>query len=388
MRPKCFWVAVVIHCLSLRVMGASFTNLQVRNATAKIISALLQKLTDSRAYVSPEHNGWVTVYPEVTEDQNDETLRALASGLSLSLKTDVIGFLVHDSDIAAYWLYRSGVLADEFDSDPDCLGRSPDNKTRQRVRGSVEALLPLCVVGTTHDQIEAVIHPADGFPLMAEEILTELARLLGIDDTRVSLGFTYFDDEGEEILPDAGEFEPVGRDTERKEKRSHGVVQPPPAAIPDMFPLAIGMLTKCWDRKQEQQMAVFQEMFAATGQKSPGLDKMLKQLRDGFDRAARDFLKQSLLPGRPTIEELKAARDRGPEELAKLLAERTPAMLADIGETAVREELEEFVVALLAAGMNPNAKDFHGRTVLSAGEKLGPDSRICEMLKAAAAKKH
>ena len=70
-------------------MGAFFTNFQVRNVSTKKICAAVPKLTDSRGYVSPESNGWVTVYLEATDDQNDETLRTIVGGLSISLKADV-----------------------------------------------------------------------------------------------------------------------------------------------------------------------------------------------------------------------------------------------------------------------------------------------------------
>src|SRR6266404_4610009 len=109
-------------------MGAFFTNLQIRNASTRAICSALPKLTEDRAYVSPESRGWVTVYPEATEDQS-ETIRGIASGLSKTLKADVLGFLVHDSDIAMYWLYQNGRLTDEFNSAPDYFGERVDEKT-------------------------------------------------------------------------------------------------------------------------------------------------------------------------------------------------------------------------------------------------------------------
>jgi hypothetical protein len=89
-------------------MGAFFTNLQIRNGATKAICTAWPRLAKSRAYVSPARNGWVTVYAEATEDQSEPPMLSLAEGLSHMFKTDVLGLLVHDSDIVMYWLYRCG----------------------------------------------------------------------------------------------------------------------------------------------------------------------------------------------------------------------------------------------------------------------------------------
>lgn len=367
-------------------MGAFFTNYQVRAKSTSAVKKALQPLVRSRAYVSPEKSGWVTAYDESSDEQDEEKLNHIAAGLSKVLDTAVLAILVHDSDVAAYWLYQNGEIKDEFNSDPNYFSENLDVKTLARVRGSSDVLLPLCVAGTTRKDIEAIIHPADGFPVMAEEIFVNLAKLLGIDDARIGLGFTYFEEEGEEILPDAGEYEPIGKNVARKKNPSPERAKQAAPAIPDMFPVVIGMLTQCWSGKHEKQFEAICKMQSAVDGKPANLDKMLKQFRDGLDRSARDFLKHSQLPGRPTIEELKTARDSGPEALAKLLAARTPMLLPDIASSAVQEGLDKLIAALLAEGLDPNLKDHHGNSVLSAGEKLGTDSPIYQMLKSAADK--
>lgn len=362
-------------------MGAFFTNFQVRNISTKAIGAAVPKLTKSRAYVSPESNGWTTVYVEAAEDQNDETLRAIAGGLSISLKADVLAFLVHDSDIAVYWLYRNGTLTDEFNSAPDYFGEDVDDKTRERVSGNVDALLPLCVASTTRSQLDEVLHPPDGPPTMAEDIVIELAKLLGIDESRASLGFKYFDEEGEEMLPDASQFLPVGKGVFPKEPPAEDAESSPAGSVLDRFSLgfsmAVAMLTKCWDGEA-------QKMAEAHSKILPGVDSktLLKKLLTGFDKSARDFLKQAELPDCPTFEELKAARDQGPEALAKLLVKRTPTELGSIATDAIQYKLETFVAALLANGMDPNTLNQHGQTLLSVAESRGTPA-ICELIKTA-----
>ena len=192
-------------------MGAFIVNYQVRSGSLAAVREVLKSLVTAQAYVSPPKNGWVTVYDEESDSQDDAVLRRIAAGLSRALKTDVIGFMVHDSDIAMYWLYRAGALLDEFSSAPDYFGNAVDDATRERLRGENEILLPLCVSGTTVEAIDAALHPAEE-ATFAEDYLAMLAALLGIDERRINLSFEYFVNEGKDILDDASEFESVSRE--------------------------------------------------------------------------------------------------------------------------------------------------------------------------------
>ena len=359
-------------------MGAFFTNLHVCKTSQQAVCDAVQKMDLGRAYVSPQGGNWVTIYSEVTEDQNDQTLRDIAGGLSRTLKTDVIAFLVHDSDIAMYWLFRTGELIEEFNSAPDYFEEKEFGESEDGRGGDPDALLPLCVPGTTRAQLEQVLHPSDGYPLMAEEIVAELSTLLGIDDTRSNLGFEYFEQDGEEILPDIAEFKPIGKSTERKQSR----VKDAKAAtgpLPDMYPVAITMLTHIWKPEYGQQFQTLSKMFG----KFKEVD-MLKQMREGFDRGARDMLKQSKLPNLPTIEELKAARDQGPEAMAELIAKKTPAQMTQIGVSVAQAGIESFLAALFKHGLGPNAPDSRGITTLQIAERHGLNSSIYRLAKAAA----
>jgi hypothetical protein len=110
--------------------------------------------------------------------------------LSRGLRAAVFAFLVHDSDVLMYLLYENGQLADEFNSVPDYFGEV-DDETKQRYRGDVQAVLRHCRRGTTAADVERVLHPDDG-DTFAEEALSDLAALLGIDETRAAMGFNYF----------------------------------------------------------------------------------------------------------------------------------------------------------------------------------------------------
>jgi hypothetical protein len=75
-------------------MGASFTNYQVRSNSASAVRDALVPLVRARACVSPPKGGWVTVYDEASDEQDDEVIRHLAEGLSRTLNTAVLAFLV------------------------------------------------------------------------------------------------------------------------------------------------------------------------------------------------------------------------------------------------------------------------------------------------------
>jgi hypothetical protein len=360
-------------------MGAFFTNYQVRGRSASDVSKAFAALAESYAYVSSEKNGWVTVYDEASDKQDEEILKHIAAELSKTLNAAVLAFLVHDSDIAAYWLFQNGDLTDEFNSAPDYFAGA-DEKVKSRVRGNAEKLLPLCVAGTTHAQVEEVIHPRNGYPAFAEQILHALSRLLGIDDARLTLGFQYFEQEGEEILDDASEFTPVGKRAPKEKTRLPKRATKRATVTLDFFPLAVGMMTKCWSEKQKEKAEAMNNRY------SNQIIDITSQLDAGYDGVALKFLKMSTLPDAPTFKQLKAARDEGPDALAELLVQCAPKQLGDIANGAIEEGLAQFIAALLANGMDPNGSNQHGESLLSVAERC-EEPAIYEILKSAIDKK-
>jgi hypothetical protein len=365
-------------------MGAFFVNYHVRSDSMARVRDALSPMVKSAAYVSPSKAGWVTVYEKSSDQQDDQIIRRIANELSTALKTAIVSFLVHDSDIFMYWLFQSGQLVDEFNSAPDYFKRA-GKAEHARVRGNSDALLPLCVPGTTRDQVEAVLHPPEGQPLFAEDIVSDLAGLLGIDEARASLGFNYFDEEAEQNLPDAAEFEPVGKGAERKASGAeHGAEASPPSAFPidqahlsgaapNPLAFAISMLAHGWD--VHKQFVRFTPL--------PGVDvKVLrKQLDATFARTVAAVLKRVAAPGIPSLDELKAARDQGPDALAELVAKQLPDLLVEIGVGAASMQSPTFLEALLKQGLDPNIKDARGISAIQAAGVHGPHSEVCLVIK-------
>lgn len=367
-------------------MGSSFTNIQIRNTTTSAVCKLIQSLSASRAYVSKPKNGWLTLYTEETEDRNQEKkLKKLAKAISKSLKTDVFAFLVYDSGIAMYWLYQCGSLIDAFDSCPDYFDDEVGDQPCKRVGGKTELILPMCKPGTTHAQLEAVLHPEED-PTFAEDILVAFGKLLGLDEMRLTLGFEYFEHEGEQILDDIGEFEPIGQGAERKQSRviPSNKESPPVNPVIEFTSIVTMMAGVRSDlaSKQFQQFQIMASMLWSKGKAS----KLKKQMLEAADKAVEDSLKRCRMTNCPSFEEMKAAIENGYDSYAKFLSQRTPDCLIEIGVEAVRGQMVEFVSALLRSGLDPNVPNAFGQTMLQAAERCGAGTEIYKIVKASASK--
>ena len=357
-------------------MGARFTNFQVRSDSTGAVCDALKPLVKTRAFVSPPQDGWVTVYDETCDKQNVAENLRVASGLSRAMKTAVFGFMVHASDVAVYWLFQSGELVDEFNSRPDYF-KPVDDTERQRLRGRPEVLLPFCVGGTALADVKAIIHPAEGPPLFAESLITDLAKLLGIDDSRASLGFNYFEEEGKGILPDADKFQLVGLGGPSERERRMAALRSQP--MPDPLVSAIMNIIQRWDWGPESEESC-RVAARISGRDENEVRAAIMAQPDNF---AREVLAKSPLSASIAFDELITARDQGPESLAALLGARVPALLTDIAIIAMYRRSEPFIEALIKHGLNPGGTAFNNETPLNFAKRMGTESTIYKMLKAA-----
>ena len=211
-------------------MGSFLTNYHVRSDSPESVVSALQLIVRSKACVSPSKNGWVTVYDETSESQDDKELHRIAKEVSSRLGCVTLAFLVHDSDVLAYLLYEKGNLADEYNSKPDYFGPS-DDATRQRYRGRTEVLLKLCATGTRPSEVERILGHGRGDDsqyAFEEDRLRELAALLGIDEDRACIGFNYYehgdleDIGGFRTLGKRGRFEDANRQGRKRKKNDNG----------------------------------------------------------------------------------------------------------------------------------------------------------------------
>jgi len=168
-------------------MGASFTNCHVRTSDKARCSKAVAELASARALVTETKKGWITVYDEASERQDIAELERIAKGLSRKLATDVLAFLLHDSDVFVYQAYREGKLADRFNSCPDYFGGATAAE-RKKWTGNFRKLLPLAPAGVSVERIERALGKKAPFQ---EETVAAFARLMGIDAGRACTGFCY-----------------------------------------------------------------------------------------------------------------------------------------------------------------------------------------------------
>jgi hypothetical protein len=133
-----------------------------------------------RYRIVPAKGGWTALYEEQASEQDDSRIRDLARGLSEDLQVAAIAFLVHDSDIACYWLFDNGQLLDEYNSDPDYFGDTdgPPSPTG----GRPDVLLRYCRPGVRRDEVAAILSEKTvRATTFAERLIERLAKALGID---------------------------------------------------------------------------------------------------------------------------------------------------------------------------------------------------------------
>ncbi len=222
-------------------MGNFYVNHQVRADSAEPVVAMARRVCCGLAYVAPSRNGWVGVFDEASNRQDDPMIHQVGQDLSARLGTAVFGFLVHDSDVLKYVLFESGQPVAEFDSWPDYdrtggeseAGDTPSAAPKPHpdqpmlfdigepveppTPGNPEAVLRHCVRGTMLRQVRDLLRP-DSWPsreaawnegreewLDAFERHARLAELLGIDEERAHLGFRHIEErldwEGRQAVP-------------------------------------------------------------------------------------------------------------------------------------------------------------------------------------------
>jgi hypothetical protein len=160
-------------------MGLFCVNLHFRTTDDRALSAALDRLDVTHYRVLPAKNGWTSLYEQRASEQDDRRIRDLGRNLTEELSIAAVAFLVHDSDMACYWLFDNGRLLDEYNSCPDYfeddVGRpSPSG-------GRTDVLLRYCRSGVRQDELAAILVEET---LFAERVIERLAEALGIDQER------------------------------------------------------------------------------------------------------------------------------------------------------------------------------------------------------------
>jgi hypothetical protein len=96
-------------------MGSFYVNYTIKGDDP---ASIARALSGRKAFVSPAQKGYVVVFDEESDNQDQEQIAKLAGQLSMAVRSMVLAVLNHDSDILWYQLYEDGTLSDEYDSTP------------------------------------------------------------------------------------------------------------------------------------------------------------------------------------------------------------------------------------------------------------------------------
>jgi hypothetical protein len=171
-------------------MGGFYTNYTLRGPSQKAVASAL---AGRKAIVSPESSGCVVAYDEASDDQDGETIAALALHLFGSLHCAVLAVLDHDDDILWYQLYEDGKLTDEYDSTPGYF--DPSAEPSAPAGGDAERL---CRTFGASDvaAVETVLRKSsfddDGYAF-AHERHADLVRALGLPESAVLKAYASFE---------------------------------------------------------------------------------------------------------------------------------------------------------------------------------------------------
>jgi Ankyrin repeats (3 copies) len=161
-------------------VGLFCVNFHFRTTDDRALSSALSRRGVSRYRIATAKRGWTSLFEEQASQQDDQRIHELAGGLSQDLQAPAIAFMVHDSDIACYWLFDNGRLLDEYNSCPDYFNDDADESSSPS-GGQPDVLLRYCRAGVSYDDLVAILEQDATF---AEGVVEQLADALDIDEER------------------------------------------------------------------------------------------------------------------------------------------------------------------------------------------------------------
>jgi hypothetical protein len=405
LQPEGFFVYVLcrIERREEFSMGAFIVSFHAKAGDAGPVRNVLAADAE-RAWVAPPMNGWVSFYEEQADTQDSGRIEQLCERVSAATGSPVIAFLVHDSDFLCYWLFESGLKRDEYNSCPDYFGDPSDmlepgdsvEEYLARLSGDADALLPLCRPGTSRSAIEKFLRVRPGEYTFAEEHLTNLVSVLGIDPQRAA---TTYRDIGLELPAEEAGVEFVGSGTSPEPGddswgRSFGTLAGDPGTEPaGQAPPGIGfgggmpsldaLLAHAQDPNQKLMFAVLAKNAAAAREAiAAGADvnaaqgaAFMSAVATGSEELVRLLLENGVSQASASSA-LVGAVSTGNETLTRLLLERgaDARQVAPVGWSllhfAVQGRNPAIARLLLDAGVDPTARDSQGHTAADLAEAM------------------
>jgi hypothetical protein len=280
----------------------------------------------SKCRCLPPRDGWATLYEELASEQNDTRIQSLTADLSKDLQVPAIAFMVHDSDIACYWLFENGRLLDQFNSCPDYFDDAMDDEPTGATGGRPEILLRFTRPGVEAAQLEAILSQKS---LFAENVIEQLAETLGIAPERAVGDFRNGFMDGGEDEDDTGAGDDDG-----------GGPSPTSGALAALRSRMAGQLTQMFGSAQADENIDPRVQGLVDAAAKDDVATMARLLDEG---AAIDAEATTRLPGTEVMAGLSQFFPSGPPKIAM------NALLAAI--SAKHPRATKF---LLERGANPN----------------------------------
>ena len=166
-------------------MGNFYTNYTLRGPTAESVAKLL---AGHSAIVAKGENGYVTVFDEESDKQDDKIITQFASRISGEFSCAVWAVLNHDDDIFWYQLHVNGELIDSYNSSPNYFDESEEDAPSG---GSAEKLCATFEAGEV-EQVESILRKPssdDDSYSFAFERHADLVEMLGLPGFTVGTSF-------------------------------------------------------------------------------------------------------------------------------------------------------------------------------------------------------
>jgi len=212
-------------------MGSYYTNIHLLTPNGDLVEHAWTEYWEGRderswCWVSPQYNGWTTVFDWRCDQLNTDILVDLASHLSRVADCVGLAFQVQDSELAEYWLFNQGIEVDHYTSNAEYFaayaqppvtnadeegiftGYGPDSAPGYTTHedltdgGNTDLLRSLTRTRISEMELEAILRTPS---TIADDILTALASAIGINDTWASIGYHYLVTEGDTV-PGIGAF--------------------------------------------------------------------------------------------------------------------------------------------------------------------------------------
>jgi hypothetical protein len=167
-------------------MGWSYTHVALIGPTQQHVAAVLR---GRQAAVSPTVNGFTLVADKEFESHDEERISELAAELSRTLSCPGIVISEFDDDVFSYRLIDTGVVIDEYNSEPDYFDFAGEHiPPRGPLGGDAERLCSALQRIDARERVDRILHEQDAY-LEAPDRHRKLVEALGMPV--FSVGFDY-----------------------------------------------------------------------------------------------------------------------------------------------------------------------------------------------------